>query len=81
VVSMANFSIRYGTRIRKRFFEIKHKKQAKYKCESCGKIAVKRIETGIWQCKHCNNIYAGAAYSFTSEAGERSKKLIDAIKK
>ena len=73
---MAKFSVRYGTRIRKRYFEIKKRKQSRYKCENCGKIAVRRISTGIWKCRHCSNIYAGAAYSLSTDIGERAKKLI-----
>ncbi len=74
---MANASIRYGTRIRKRYIEIKKRKQSSYKCEVCGKISVKRINTSIWKCRHCNTVYAGASYSLTSEAGEKGKKLIE----
>ncbi|MCL4383103.1 MAG: 50S ribosomal protein L37ae [Candidatus Marsarchaeota archaeon] len=74
---MANASIRYGTKIRKSYSEIKKKKQADYKCERCGRILVQRINTGIWKCKHCSTVYAGAAYSLSSEAGEKGKKLID----
>ncbi len=74
---MANASIRYGTRIRKRYAEIKKKKQANYKCDVCGKVSVKRISTSIWKCRHCSTVYAGACYSLTSEVGEKGKKLIE----
>ena len=74
---MANASIRYGARIRKRIKAVKHDKQSKYKCELCGKIAVKRISTSIWRCRHCNATYAGGAYTFTTPIGETAKRLIE----
>jgi large subunit ribosomal protein L37Ae len=73
---MAKSSIRYGASLRKRNNEIKREKRALYKCEACGRIAVKRIGTSIWRCKHCNATYAGGAYSMSTPAGETAKRLI-----
>jgi large subunit ribosomal protein L37Ae len=73
---MANASIRYGARIRKRSREIKVKKIALYKCDSCGKVGVERINTSIWRCRHCNATYAGGAYTLTTTAGELARRLI-----
>lgn len=78
---MANASIRYGARIRKRYAAVKHRKQGKYKCEACGKTNVKRISTSIWRCRHCNATYAGGAYAMTTQEGDVAKRLIDGIKK
>jgi large subunit ribosomal protein L37Ae len=76
---MANASIRYGARIRKRARETKAKKIALYKCDSCGKIGVERIGTSIWRCRHCNATYAGGAYTLTTTAGELAGRLISGI--
>jgi large subunit ribosomal protein L37Ae len=76
---MANASIRYGARIRKRARETKLKKIAMYKCDSCGKISVERISTSIWQCRHCNATYAGGAYTLTTTAGELARRLIEEV--
>ena len=73
---MANYSIRYGASLRKRNAEIKREKTAHYKCEACGKTAVRRISTSIWKCKHCGKTYAGGAYTMTTPAGEAAKRLI-----
>lgn len=78
---MANASIRYGARIRKRAAAIKKQKQSTYKCEMCGRIAVKRIGTSIWKCRHCNATYAGGAYTMTTPAGEVAKRLIEDLSK
>ncbi|MGC8651727.1 MAG: 50S ribosomal protein L37ae [Candidatus Micrarchaeia archaeon] len=76
---MANASIRYGATLRERQKEVKAEKQARYKCDVCGRMAVKRIGTGIWQCRHCKTLYAGGAYTMKTAAGEAAKKLIESM--
>jgi len=76
---MANSSIRYGASIRKRYRKIKQEKSSKYQCEMCGKVAVKRISTGIWKCRHCNTTYAGGAYSMTTPAGTNARRVIEGL--
>lgn len=76
---MANASIRYGASIRKRAITVKEKKRAKYKCEICGRLSVKRISTSVWRCKHCNTTYAGGAYTMTTPEGEVARRLINDI--
>lgn len=77
---MANASIRYGARIRKQYKAVQRDKNALYKCQSCGRVTVKRISTGIWRCNHCKATYAGGAYTMSTPAGEAAKRLIDGIK-
>lgn len=77
---MAKASIRYGARIRKRYKKIKQEKTARYACEMCGKLAVKRTGTGIWTCRHCGTTYAGGAYSMTTPAGQSAKRFIENMK-
>lgn len=77
---MANASIRYGASTRKRALVVKRKKQARYKCEACGKPTVRRIGTSIWKCTHCGATYAGGAYTMTTPEGEVARRLIDNIK-
>ncbi|MCL4379032.1 MAG: 50S ribosomal protein L37ae [Candidatus Marsarchaeota archaeon] len=73
---MANASIRYGARVRKRYAAVKQQKRALYRCEMCGRDAVKRIGTSIWRCRHCGATYAGGAYSMTTAAGEVARRLV-----
>jgi large subunit ribosomal protein L37Ae len=73
---MANSSIRYGASLRKRTREIRGEKSALYKCEACGRMAVRRISTSIWRCRHCKTTYAGGAYTMSTPAGETARRLI-----
>lgn len=78
---MANASIRYGASIRKRYLKIRAEKRSRYLCDVCGKDAVRRRGTSIWECRHCGTIYAGGAYSIKTAAGSVAKRLIEEIKK
>ncbi|MGA3020999.1 MAG: 50S ribosomal protein L37ae [Candidatus Micrarchaeales archaeon] len=78
---MANWSIRYGASLRKRYTAISKEKRKLYQCEVCSKEAVKRISTGIWKCKHCGAIFAGGAYSLKTETGKTVERLLNQIKK
>jgi large subunit ribosomal protein L37Ae len=80
VIILANPSIRYGASIRKMRDVVKAQKSKLYKCEGCGKVAVERISTGIWRCRHCGATYAGGAYALTTTAGETAKRLIEGAK-
>lgn len=78
---MANWSIRYGVSLRKRHAAVAKEKKTLYKCDVCGKEAVKRISTGIWKCKHCGATFAGGAYSLKTETGRTVERLLGQIKK
>ena len=73
---MANWSIRYGVNLRKRYAAVAKDKRALYKCDVCGKEAVKRVGTGIWRCRHCGAVFAGGAYTLKTEAGKTVERLI-----
>ncbi|MDE1865258.1 MAG: 50S ribosomal protein L37ae [Candidatus Micrarchaeota archaeon] len=78
---MANPSIRYGASIRKRYNKIREEKRMRYLCDVCGKEAVRRKGSSIWECRHCGTIYAGGAYSMKTASGSVAKRLIEEIKK
>ncbi len=73
---MVNKSIRYGVSLRKRENAVIRMQKERYKCDACGKVAVRRKGTGIWHCGYCNATYAGGAYSFHTPAGEIVAKLL-----
>ncbi len=50
--------------------------KAKYKCSRCGKANLKRISTGIWQCKSCTATFAGGAYSPITPGGEVAARTV-----
>jgi len=65
VGAAGKYGPRYGMKIRKLTLEIERKLRQKYKCPKCGAERVKRVSTGIWQCKKCGVKFAGGAYSPT----------------
>lgn len=67
---------RYGASIRKQFGKAVESKRARYECPKCHKLKLGRKGMALWSCKSCEATFAGAAYSFTSEAGEIAMRLI-----
>jgi len=60
---VGKFGPRYGLRVRKQIAKIEIEKKRKHTCPRCRYIAIKRIHTGIWKCKHCGFVFAGGAYT------------------
>lgn len=54
---------RYGVKIRKQVNAIEGAKKRAYECPRCKHVAVRRVSTGIWQCRRCDLKFAGGAYS------------------
>ncbi len=57
------FGARYGLRVKKMVDAIEAQSRKKYRCPYCGKVAVKRVAVGIWQCKSCGAKFTGKAYT------------------
>jgi large subunit ribosomal protein L37Ae len=62
--SAGRFGARYGKIVRARVVNVEQKQRVKQKCPYCGKIGVKRISKGIWQCtrKKCSKKFASDVY-------------------
>ncbi len=54
------FGVRYGLKIRKRFLSVEAKKTKI--CPYCFKRQLKRVASGIFECKACGRKFAGKAY-------------------
>ena len=67
------FGARYGVVVRNRVKSIEAHQKAKHECPQCHHMSVKRISAGIWECRHCGNKFAAAAYS------PKTKKTTDAL--
>lgn len=58
------FGSRYGTKVRKNVLAVEKKyKYQKQECPFCGKKAVKREASGIFNCANCGKKFAGGSYT------------------
>ncbi|MCE4618169.1 MAG: 50S ribosomal protein L37ae [Desulfurococcales archaeon] len=72
-----SFGPRYGVSVRKRVRDILVRKKAPHTCPFCGRVGtVYRISVGIWACRKCGNVWAGAAYTPRSGLAPYFKKYI-----
>lgn len=62
VGSAGRFGPRYGRFLRKRVADVEKVEKAKHVCPNCATEAVKRVGTGIWECRKCGYKFAGGAY-------------------
>jgi large subunit ribosomal protein L37Ae len=76
VGSTGRFQARYGVRARTNVRNIETQQKMKHLCPSCGDKKVKRISTGVWQCKRCGVKIAGGAYIPRTETGQNIEKII-----
>ncbi len=70
------YSNRYGVKPRTQVRNVELIQRAKHECPSCGHKKVKRVSTGIWQCRKCKAKFAGGAYFPRTEAGRNVKKML-----
>ncbi|HKV90577.1 MAG TPA: 50S ribosomal protein L37ae [Thermoplasmata archaeon] len=56
---------RYGIRIRRRVLEIDRAREAAAACPKCATVTVRRIASGVFECRRCGNKFASGAYLFT----------------
>lgn len=79
VGSAGRFGARYGGLARKKVATIERVQKAKHTCISCGAEAVRRIHTGIWECRKCGFQFAGGAYVPQTGAGRGAQKALRGI--
>lgn len=62
--SAGRFGARYGRRVRAKLVSVESKQKKKQECPFCGKLGVKRVSKGIWQCprKKCGKKFASGTY-------------------
>ena len=70
VGSSGKFGPRYGVKIRRQISNLEKRQKISHTCPDCHYPAVKRLSTGIWNCKHCGYTYTGGAYLPTTAVGE-----------
>ena len=62
VGSSGRYGPRYGRFIRKRVNQIEQISRAAHVCPRCDLEAVRRVGTGIWECRKCGFRFAGGSY-------------------
>ncbi|HRR88821.1 MAG TPA: 50S ribosomal protein L37ae [Methanoculleus sp.] len=62
VGSSGRYGPRYGRFIRKRVNQIEQISRAAHVCPRCDQEAVRRVGTGIWECRKCGFRFAGGSY-------------------
>ena len=71
------YGARYGSTLRKRVKRILEQRYAPHVCPFCGtKGKVVRISVGIWKCRKCGMVWAGAAYVPRSGLNRSLPKII-----
>lgn len=57
------FGARYGVVVRNRVKSIEAHQKRNHECPMCFHMAVTRVSSGIWECRHCGYKFAAGAYS------------------
>lgn len=70
------YQARYGVRARSRVRNVELVQRKKHRCPSCGHLSVKRIGSGIWQCRKCDIKFAGGSYIPKTEGGQHVEKIL-----
>jgi ribosomal protein eL43 len=69
-------NVRYGARLRKLYDAALESKRTKYECPKCGKKNVRRKGNALWTCRSCSAVFAGGAYSFTTDTGDIVARMV-----
>ncbi len=72
------FGARYGSTLRKQYKAVMEKRYAPHQCPFCGaKGYVRRISTGIWECRKCGAKWAGGAYVPRTGLSKTFPKIVE----
>ncbi len=64
------FGARYGRTNKHNFAKVEKEQRKKHKCPYCGKVAVKRLAVGIWECRRCDSKFTARAYTIEAAKAE-----------
>ena len=56
---------RYGLRIRRRVGELDRARSVDAACPRCSTVTVRRVSSGVFECRRCQTQFASGAYLFT----------------
>jgi large subunit ribosomal protein L37Ae len=77
--SAGRFGVRYGRKIRKAVAAIEERTRAAHTCPSCEQPSVRRIGTGIWQCRKCGYTFTGGTYIPHTAPAISAKRTVSRI--
>ena len=80
VGASGRFGPRYGVKIRRRVSTLEAKQRKKHNCPKCQYKSVKRVSTGIWNCRHCGHTFTGGAYLPATAVGQSRREVIRMVK-
>ena len=55
---------RYGIRIRRRVIDIDQARSRASACPRCSTVTLRRVASGVFECRRCGTRYASNAYVF-----------------
>jgi large subunit ribosomal protein L37Ae len=56
---------RYGIRIRRRVLDIDRARSPNTACPRCSTVTLRRVASGVFECRRCGTRFASGAYLFT----------------
>ncbi|MDI6917536.1 MAG: 50S ribosomal protein L37ae [Thermoplasmatales archaeon] len=59
----AKFGARYGVSVKSQINAVEAKTKEKYHCPKCNYKSVRRVGSGIWECRRCGLKFTGGAYT------------------
>mmetsp|Transcript_1044 Transcript_1044/g.1794 ORF Transcript_1044/g.1794 Transcript_1044/m.1794 type:complete len:81 (-) Transcript_1044:519-761(-) len=65
------FGVRYGSSLRKKFYNLAKYRINFYRCISCSKLKIKRIQSGIWKCLSCHSYYTSGSCMYVQHLSVR----------
>ncbi|VVT49579.1 60S ribosomal eL43 domain-containing protein [Magnusiomyces paraingens] len=74
------YGVRYGSSLRRQCKKLEIQQHARYSCPFCGKTAIKRRATGIWNCAGCNKTIAGGAYNLATAAATTARTTLKRLR-
>lgn len=65
---------RYGATVRRRYIDLVSGLKKAHKCPQCGSTAVRRQSVGVWNCRKCDLVFTGGAYTPETKLGVIAKR-------
>jgi large subunit ribosomal protein L37Ae len=79
VGSAGKFGTRYGMRVRKKWLEVDRKQRRAHECPVCRRLGVRRVSSGVWECRKCGTKFAGGAYEPSTNVAQTVARVIKRI--